>query len=140
VPVGHEQLDVLFVGVGGEVGGATGFLVSPEGDESQGQFTRNRGVGGVDARAGRGCGCGVGDEALAALGGRIGKNTICYQIALVFAALATVGTWLGSLANQAVSADLLMYAFALLLICVGLVMLRRAYPPLGKHRARGGRN
>lgn len=66
--------------------------------------------------------------ALAALGGRIGKNTICYQIALVFAALATVGTWLGSLANQAVSADLLMYAFALLLICVGLVMLRRAYP------------
>lgn len=40
--------------------------------------------------------------ALAALGGRIGKNTICYQIALVFAALATVGTWLGSLANQAV--------------------------------------
>ena len=63
--------------------------------------------------------------ALAALGGRIGKNTICYQIALVFAALATVGTWLGSLANQAVSADLLMYAFALLLICVGLVMLRR---------------
>ena len=68
--------------------------------------------------------------ALAALGGRIGKNTICYQIALVFAALATVGTWLGSLANQAVSADLLMYAFALLLICVGLVMLRRAYPGL----------
>lgn len=66
--------------------------------------------------------------ALAGLGGRIGKNTICYQIALVFAALATVGTWLGSLANQAVSADLLMYAFALLLICVGLVMLRRAYP------------
>lgn len=65
--------------------------------------------------------------ALAALGGRIGKNTICYQIALVFAALATVGTWLGSLANQAVSADLLMYAFALLLACVGLVMLRRAY-------------
>lgn len=64
--------------------------------------------------------------ALAALGGRIGKNTICYQIALVFAALATVGTWLGSLANQAVSADLLMYAFALLLACVGLVMLRRA--------------
>lgn len=68
--------------------------------------------------------------ALAALGGRIGKNTICYQIALVFAALATVGTWLGSLANQAVSADLLMYAFALLLACVGLVMLRRAYPGL----------
>lgn len=68
--------------------------------------------------------------ALAALGGRIGKNTICYQIALVFAALATVGTWLGSLANQAVSADLLMYAFALLLACVGLVMLRRAYPSL----------
>ena len=68
--------------------------------------------------------------ALAALGGRIGKNTICYQIALVFAALATVGTWLGSLANRAVSADLLMYAFALLLICVGLVMLRRAYPGL----------
>lgn len=66
--------------------------------------------------------------ALAALGGRIGKNTICYQIALVFAALATVGTWLGSLANQAVSSDLLMYAFALLLACVGLVMLRRAYP------------
>ena len=65
--------------------------------------------------------------ALAALGGRIGKNTICYQIALVFAALATVGTWLGSLANQAVSSDLLMYAFALLLACVGLVMLRRAY-------------
>ncbi len=68
--------------------------------------------------------------ALAALGGRIGKNTICYQIALVFAALATVGTWLGSLANRVVSADLLMYAFALLLICVGLVMLRRAYPGL----------
>lgn len=68
--------------------------------------------------------------ALAALGGRIGKNTICYQIALVFAALATVGTWLGSLANQAVSSDLLMYAFALLLACVGLVMLRRAYPGL----------
>lgn len=68
--------------------------------------------------------------ALAALAGRIGKNTICYQIALVFAALATVGTWLGSLANRAVSADLLMYAFALLLICVGLVMLRRAYPGL----------
>lgn len=68
--------------------------------------------------------------ALAALGGRIGKNTICYQIALVFAALATVGTWLGSLANRAVSADLLMYAFALLLICVGLVMLRRACPGL----------
>lgn len=68
--------------------------------------------------------------ALAALGGRIGKNTICYQIALVFAALATVGTWLGSLANRAVSADLLMYAFALLLACVGLVMLRRAYPGL----------
>lgn len=68
--------------------------------------------------------------ALAALGGRIGKNTICYQIALVFAALATVGTWLGSLANQAVSADLLMYAFALLLTGVGLVMLRRAYPGL----------
>ena len=68
--------------------------------------------------------------ALAALGGRIGKNTICYQIALVFAALATVGTWLGSLANQAVSADLLMYAFALLLACVGLVMLRRACPGL----------
>mgnify|MGYP002252039439 CR=1 FL=1 len=66
--------------------------------------------------------------ALAALGGRIGKNTICYQIALVFAALAIAGTWLGSLANQAVSADLLMYAFALLLACVGLVMLRRAYP------------
>ncbi len=68
--------------------------------------------------------------ALTALGGRIGKNTICYQIALVFAALATVGTWLGSLANRAVSADLLMYAFALLLACVGLVMLRRAYPGL----------
>lgn len=68
--------------------------------------------------------------ALAALGGRIGKNTICYQIALVFAALAIAGTWLGSLANQAVSADLLMYAFALLLACVGLVMLRRAYPSL----------
>lgn len=68
--------------------------------------------------------------ALAALAGRIGKNTICYQIALVFAALATVGTWLGSLANRAVSADLLMYAFALLLACVGLVMLRRAYPGL----------
>ena len=28
-----------------------------------------------------------------------------------------MGTWLGSLANQAVSADLLMYAFAPLLIC-----------------------
>lgn len=68
--------------------------------------------------------------ALAALGGRIGKNTICYQIALVFAALAIAGTWLGSLANRAVSADLLMYAFALLLACVGLVMLRRAYPGL----------
>ena len=68
--------------------------------------------------------------ALAALGGRIGKNTICYQIALVFAALAIVGTWLGSLANRAVSADLLMYAFALLLACVGLVMLRRACPGL----------
>ena len=68
--------------------------------------------------------------ALAALAGRIGKNTICYQIALVFAALAIVGTWLGSLANRAVSADLLMYAFALLLACVGLVMLRRAYPGL----------
>lgn len=76
--------------------------------------------------------------ALAALGGRIGKNTICYQIALVFAALATVGTWLGSLANQAVSADLLMYAFALLLICVGLVMLRRAYPGLLRGAARAG--
>ena len=76
--------------------------------------------------------------ALAALGGRIGKNTICYQIALVFAALATVGTWLGSLANQAVSADLLMYAFALLLICVGLVMLRRAYPGLFRGVARAG--
>lgn len=76
--------------------------------------------------------------ALAALGGRIGKNTICYQIALVFAALATVGTWLGSLANQAVSADLLMYAFALLLICVGLVMLRRAYPGLFRVAARAG--
>ena len=76
--------------------------------------------------------------ALAALGGRIGKNTICYQIALVFAALATVGTWLGSLANQAVSADLLMYAFALLLICVGLVMLRRAYPGLFGGAARAG--
>ncbi len=76
--------------------------------------------------------------ALAALGGRIGKNTICYQIALVFAALATVGTWLGSLANQAVSADLLMYAFALLLICVGLVMLRRAYPGLFRSAARAG--
>lgn len=76
--------------------------------------------------------------ALAALGGRIGKNTICYQIALVFAALATVGTWLGSLANQAVSADLLMYAFALLLICVGLVMLRRAYPGLFRGAARVG--
>ena len=68
--------------------------------------------------------------ALAALAGRIGKNTICYQIALVFAVLASVGTWLGSLANRAVSADLLMYAFALLLACVGLVMLRRAYPSL----------
>ena len=76
--------------------------------------------------------------ALAALGGRIGKNTICYQIALVFAALATVGTWLGSLANQAVSADLLMYAFALLLICVGLVMLCRAYPGLFRGAARAG--
>ena len=76
--------------------------------------------------------------ALAALGGRIGKNTICYQIALVFAALATVGTWLGSLANQAVSADLLMYAFALLLSCVGLVMLRRAYPGLFRGAARAG--
>jgi len=76
--------------------------------------------------------------ALAALGGRISKNTICYQIALVFAALATVGTWLGSLANQAVSADLLMYAFALLLICVGLVMLRRAYPGLFRGAARAG--
>ena len=76
--------------------------------------------------------------ALAALGGRIGKNTICYQIALEFAALATVGTWLGSLANQAVSADLLMYAFALLLICVGLVMLRRAYPGLFRGAARAG--
>lgn len=76
--------------------------------------------------------------ALAALGGRIGKNTICYKIALVFAALATVGTWLGSLANQAVSADLLMYAFALLLICVGLVMLRRAYPGLFRGAARAG--
>lgn len=76
--------------------------------------------------------------ALAALGGRIGKKTICYQIALVFAALATVGTWLGSLANQAVSADLLMYAFALLLICVGLVMLRRAYPGLFRGAARAG--
>lgn len=76
--------------------------------------------------------------ALAALGGRIGKNTICYQIVLVFAALATVGTWLGSLANQAVSADLLMYAFALLLICVGLVMLRRAYPGLFRGAARAG--
>ena len=76
--------------------------------------------------------------ALAALGGRIGKNTICYQIALVFAALATVGTWLGSLVNQAVSADLLMYAFALLLICVGLVMLRRAYPGLFRGAARAG--
>ena len=76
--------------------------------------------------------------ALAALGGRIGKNTICYQIALVFAALATVGTWLGSLANQAVSADLLMYALALLLICVGLVMLRRAYPGLFRGAARAG--
>lgn len=76
--------------------------------------------------------------ALAALGGRIGKNTICYQIALVFAALATVGTWLGSLANQAVSADLLMYAFALLLACVGLVMLRRAYPGLFRGAARAG--
>lgn len=76
--------------------------------------------------------------ALAALGGRIGKNTICYQIALVFAALATVGTWLGSLANQAVSADLLMYAFALLLICVGLVMLHRAYPGLFRGAARAG--
>ena len=76
--------------------------------------------------------------ALAALGGRIGKNTICYQIALVFAALATVGTWLGSLANQAVSSDLLMYAFALLLICVGLVMLRRAYPGLFRGAARAG--
>ena len=76
--------------------------------------------------------------ALAALAGRIGKNTICYQIALVFAALATVGTWLGSLANRAVSADLLMYAFALLLICVGLVMLRRAYPGLFRGAARAG--
>lgn len=76
--------------------------------------------------------------ALAALGGRIGKNTICYQIALVFAALATVGTCLGSLANRAVSADLLMYAFALLLICVGLVMLRRAYPGLFRGAARAG--
>lgn len=76
--------------------------------------------------------------ALAALAGRIGKNTICYQIALVFAALATVGTWLGSLANQAVSADLLMYAFALLLACVGLVMLRRAYPGLFRGAARAG--
>lgn len=65
--------------------------------------------------------------ALTALGGRIGKNTICYQIALVFAVLASAGTWLGSLVNRAVSADLLMYAFALLLACVGLVMLRRAY-------------
>ena len=76
--------------------------------------------------------------ALAALGGRIGKNTICYQIALVFAALATVGTWLGSLANQAVSSDLLMYAFALLLACVGLVMLRRAYPSLFRVVSRVG--
>ena len=76
--------------------------------------------------------------ALAALAGRIGKNTICYQIALVFAALATVGTWLGSLANRAVSADLLMYAFALLLICVGLVMLRRAYPGLFRGAASAG--
>lgn len=76
--------------------------------------------------------------ALAALGGRIGKNTICYKIALVFAALATVGTWLGSLANQAVSADLLLYAFALLLICVGLVMLHRAYPGLFRGAARAG--
>ena len=76
--------------------------------------------------------------ALAALGGRIGKNTICYQIALVFAALAIAGTWLGSLANRAVSADLLMYAFALLLICVGLVMLRRAYPGLFRGAARAG--
>lgn len=42
VPVGHEQLDVLFVGVGGKVGGAAGFLVSPEGDQSQSQLARNR--------------------------------------------------------------------------------------------------
>ena len=41
-PVGHEELDVVAVGVGGEVCGAAGFLVSPEGDQSQSQLARNR--------------------------------------------------------------------------------------------------
>ena len=68
VPVGHEQLDVLFVGVGGEVGGAAGFLVSPEGDQGEGEFARDRRVVGVDARAGRGRGGGVGGQPLSALG------------------------------------------------------------------------
>ena len=67
-PVGHEELDVVSVGVGGEVCGAAGFLVSPEGDQGEGEFARNRGVSGVDARAGRGRGGSVGVQPLSALG------------------------------------------------------------------------
>lgn len=68
----------------------------------------------------------VGVTALVALPGRWRAGDVRVKDGLIFGALSAIGSLLGGLLSRFVSSDVLMSLFAVLLVAVGLVMLRRA--------------
>src|SRR5690242_12900692 len=53
-------------------------------------------------------------------------GTVRWPVATVFAVAGVTGAWIGSLAGKAIAGERLLLCFAVLLLAVGVLMLRRA--------------
>src|SRR5579863_4135641 len=68
----------------------------------------------------------VSANALAGLLSHARVGTVRWRIAGLFAASGIIGAWVGSLAGQALAGPRLLACFAVLMLVVGIVMLRRS--------------
>lgn len=64
-------------------------------------------------------------------------GAVRWRAAAVFAAAGVTGAWFGSLAGKALPGERLLACFALLMLAVGVLMLRRAAAPAAADGTRG---
>ena len=81
----------------------------------------------------------VGLTALVSLIPRSREGHVRWRDGLVFGVLSSVGTVLGSRLSVLVDPRTLMLLFSVLLVAVGVMMLRKAFPPCRWERRRGRR-
>ncbi|MGH7746864.1 MAG: sulfite exporter TauE/SafE family protein [Steroidobacteraceae bacterium] len=66
----------------------------------------------------------VAANALTSLTGHARAGTVRWRIAGVFAAAGVAGAWLGSLAGKSIGGERLLFAFGVLMLVVGALMIR----------------